>query len=117
MVRECVKQIINEVKTVYPDNFIRVTIDTDNMVFKVARKPPKTAADRNWQYGKVDIPIPAAALDISTRKVPKDFKIELPAASPKKATEKVSEKVTESVSVPSSPVDIEIDPVPIVNEF
>jgi hypothetical protein len=117
MVRECVKQIINEVKTVFPDNFIRVTIDTDNMVFKVARKPPKTAADRDWQYGKVDIPIPAAALDISTRKGPKDFKIEIPPASTKKSTEKTIEKVTDSVSVPSSPIDIEIDPVPIVDEF
>jgi hypothetical protein len=82
MVRECIKQIIADVKKVYPDNFIRVNIDTDLMVFKVARKPPKDAKDNAWHYGKVDIPIPEAALDINTRKVPKDFKLEVPEVAP-----------------------------------
>jgi hypothetical protein len=82
IVRECIKQIVDSVKVEYPDNFIRVTIDTEKMVFKVARKPPKGAADPSWKYGKVDIPIPKAALDISARRVPKDFRFEIPDITP-----------------------------------
>jgi hypothetical protein len=82
MVRECIKQIIDDVKKEYPDNFIRVTVDTGKMVFKVARKPPKNAQDNAWKYGKVDIPIPEAALDISRRWAPKDFKLEVPVLDP-----------------------------------
>jgi hypothetical protein len=33
MVRECIKQIVNEVKKDYPDNFIKVTVDTGRLVF------------------------------------------------------------------------------------
>jgi hypothetical protein len=78
MVRECIKQIIDDVKSEFPDNFIRVIVDTDRMVFKVARKPPKDAPNNSWKYGKVDIPIPPAALDVSLRTVPKDFVLEIP---------------------------------------
>jgi hypothetical protein len=54
------------------------------MVFKVARKPPKDAPDNAWKYGKVDIPIPAAAMDITVRKVPKDFKLDIPDVLPER---------------------------------
>jgi hypothetical protein len=78
LVRECIKQIVQEVKSVYPDNFVRVTVDTSQMLFKVARRPPKDAPDNGWKYGKVGIPIPESALDINCRRVPKGFKLEIP---------------------------------------
>jgi hypothetical protein len=84
LVRECIRQIVEDVKKEYPDNFIRVTLDTNNMVFKVARRPPKDAPDNGWKYGKVDIPVPDSALDINCRRVPKGFKIDIPDLSPKK---------------------------------
>jgi predicted ribonuclease toxin of YeeF-YezG toxin-antitoxin module len=84
LVRECIRQIVEDVKKDYPDNFIRVTLDTNNMVFKVARRPPKDAPDNGWKYGKVDIPVPDSALDINCRRVPKGFKIAIPEQSPKK---------------------------------
>jgi hypothetical protein len=84
LVRECIRQIVEEVKKDYPDNFIRVTLDTNNMVFKVARRPPKDAPDNGWKYGKVDVPIPESALDINCRRVPKGYKIAIPDLSPKK---------------------------------
>jgi hypothetical protein len=78
LVRECIKQIVQEVKSVYPDNFVRVTVDTSQMLFKVARRPPKDTPDNGWKYGKVGIPIPESALDINCRRVPKGFKLEIP---------------------------------------
>jgi hypothetical protein len=81
---------VQEAKQTYPDNFIRVTLDTNKMVFKVARRPPKDAPDNGWKYGKVDIPVPEAALDINCRKVPKGFKINIPETSPLKVSHRDS---------------------------
>jgi hypothetical protein len=77
MVRESIKQIVSEVKKDFPDNYIRVSVDTEDLVFKIARKPPKSATDKRWQYGFKDIPIPECVLDTSVRKIPEGFKIEL----------------------------------------
>jgi hypothetical protein len=41
MVRECIKQIIDDVKKEYPDNFIWVAVDTGKMVLKLPGSPPK----------------------------------------------------------------------------
>jgi hypothetical protein len=101
MVRECIRQIIDKVKTQYPDNFIRVAVDTGKMVFKVARKPPKDAPDNSWKYGKVDIPIPPAALDISRRWAPKDFKITIPDVVSDTGTGTSTSTGTELVLVPN----------------
>jgi hypothetical protein len=78
VVRECIRQIVNRVKSRYPDNFVRVIVDTDKMVFRVSRKPPNDAPDPSWQDRQDDIPIPALALDPNIRKVPRDFKLEIP---------------------------------------
>jgi hypothetical protein len=102
MVRECIKQIVNDVKLEYPDNFIKVKVDTEAMVFKVARRPPKDAPDNGWKYGKVDIPIPVAALDINCRRVPKDFKLEIPDLSPQKKSR------SNSASSASSSITMEV---------
>jgi hypothetical protein len=104
MVRECSKQIVDVVKSDFPDNFVRVNIDTEKMVFKVARKPPKDAPDPAWKHGKVDIPIPKAALDISVRRVPKDFKLEIPELSTPEPDRRVS---VSSTSKPASPMRLD----------
>jgi hypothetical protein len=84
MVRECVKQIVSVVKNRYPDNYVRVAVDTQRMVFKASRKPPKDAVNSKWQYRDEDIPIPPICLDLSLRRVPKDFKLDIPVTPQKK---------------------------------
>jgi hypothetical protein len=76
--------LVNRVKTRYPDNFVRVIVDTDNMVFRVSRKPPDDAPDPSWQDREGDIPIPVLAMDPNIRKVPKDFKLVIPVSPSKK---------------------------------
>jgi hypothetical protein len=85
VVRECIKQLVDRVKKRHPDNFVRVMVDTDNMVFKVARKPPKDAEDPSWQYRQGDIPIPEIALDLSLRRAPRGFKLDVPDSPSKKS--------------------------------
>jgi hypothetical protein len=77
-VRECIKQIVTVVKNRYPGNFVRVQVDTKNMLFRVACKPPKDAEDPRWKYREPDVPIPELALDLSLRKIPSDFKLNIP---------------------------------------
>jgi hypothetical protein len=79
-VRECIKQIVAVVKNRYPDNYVRVTVDTKNMVFKVARKPPKDAENPKWQYRDEHVPIPPMALDLTLRRAPLNFKLDIPAS-------------------------------------
>jgi hypothetical protein len=102
VIRECIRQLVARVKTRHPDNFVRVTVDTDNMVFKVARQPPKDAEDPSWQYRQGDIPIPDIALDLSLRKVPRGFKLDIPDSPNKKTPVKIPQRNNNRASVSSS---------------
>jgi hypothetical protein len=102
VVRECIRQLVARVKNRHPDNFVRVTVDTDNMVFKVARQPPKDAEDPSWQYRQGDIPIPDLALDLSLRKVPRGFKLDIPDSPSKKTPVKSPPRGNARRSVSSS---------------
>jgi hypothetical protein len=78
MVKECIRQIVNRVKGSFPDHFVKVTVDTRDMTFKVARKPPKNDPDPGWKYRIGDIPIPNICLDLNMRRVPRDFILPIP---------------------------------------
>jgi hypothetical protein len=79
LVRECIRQIIAKYKGEFPESLIRVNVDCNNMCFKAARKE-KGAGDRimPWIPCGPAIPIPEAALDVLTRKIPEDFKLSWP---------------------------------------
>jgi hypothetical protein len=85
MVRECVKQIVTEVKSKHPNNFVKVNVDVNNYLFKVARKPPPDDPDPEWKHDIPAIPIPEAAMNVQTRQVPKGFKldVQIPVPVPK----------------------------------
>jgi hypothetical protein len=74
-IRESIRQIVDHVKYYYPDNFVRVNVDTTNMLFRVTRKPPDDAPSPGWKVRNEDIPIPREAMNVSAKWVPKDFKI------------------------------------------
>jgi hypothetical protein len=75
-IRESIRQIVSHVKYYYPDNYVRVNIDTNNMVFRVSRKPPDDAPSPGWKVRDEDIPIPREAMNVSAKWVPKEFKID-----------------------------------------
>jgi hypothetical protein len=102
-VRECIKQIVAVVKNRYPDNFVRVTVDTKNMVFKVARKPPKDAAVSKWQYRDEHVPIPEMALDLTLRRVPTGFKLDIPATPQKKSRSRSNAEMETDQAAPPLP--------------
>jgi hypothetical protein len=90
MVRECIKQIVSVVKSKYPNNFVKVTVDVKKYVFKVARKPPSDDPDPDWKNDYPEIPIPVEAMDVLTRRVPEGFKLEVPVPVPQQQPQPAS---------------------------
>lgn len=73
--REAIKQVVKHFKQEYPDNLIKVTVDTKNMCLRAARKPKGESDWRKWDY---TIPIPDAALDTKARKAPSSLVVSIP---------------------------------------
>jgi hypothetical protein len=77
ILRECIKQCIDKVKADYPDNQVKVAVDTKRFCLKVARRCTVEGPDYNkkWNSYEKTIPLPKEALDVVSRKVPEGFKI------------------------------------------
>jgi hypothetical protein len=78
ILRECIKQVTEKVKADYPDNQVKVQVDTNNFCLKVARRFVTEGVDKKsvrWESYEKVIPLPVEALDITSRKVPEGFKI------------------------------------------
>jgi hypothetical protein len=79
LVRECIKQVVTNVKKEFPRNLVRVTIDTGRLCFNVSRRViSENKEEKNpWiLYGSLSIPE-----EVSTgfdKKVPADYRISWP---------------------------------------
>jgi hypothetical protein len=76
ILRECIKQVTEKVKTDFPDNQVKVMVDTNKFCLRVARRePPEGEEKTKWIYYDRVIPLPEQVLDVDARKVPGGFKI------------------------------------------
>jgi hypothetical protein len=78
ILRECIKQVTEKVKADYPDNQVKVQVDTSRFCLRVARRFVKEGVDKKtvrWESYEKLIPLPSEALDVTSRKVPEGFKI------------------------------------------
>jgi hypothetical protein len=78
ILRECIKQVSEKVKADYPDNQVKVQVDTNRFCLRVARRFVKEGVDKKtvrWESYEKLIPLPPEALDVTSRKVPEGFKI------------------------------------------
>jgi hypothetical protein len=69
ILRSCIKQVIDHFRKTYPNDYIKVQVDTNNLTLKVARK----VKGSGWFDHKDPIKLPNQVLDIRARFVPKDF--------------------------------------------
>lgn len=76
ILRECIRQTINLVKEDYPEDFVRVNVDSNNFSLKVSLRAK--GKESEWRKCGASIPLPNAALDITSRKIPEDMKMSLP---------------------------------------
>jgi hypothetical protein len=73
VLRECIRQVIDKVKKDYPDNQVKVAVDTDNLCLKVRRRVRKEGTANRWENFNHELPLPKLALKVDIRKVPDGF--------------------------------------------
>jgi hypothetical protein len=89
ILRHCIRQVIDHMRKEFPGDYIRVTVDSDNMALKVARKKKGDG----WYTLDDDIKLPNEVLDIHARKVPDGFVLNnLPVRKEQESTEADSEQ-------------------------
>jgi hypothetical protein len=78
ILRECIRQVTEKVKSDFPDNQVRVQVDSRNFCLKVARRFVQEGTDKKsvkWESYEKTVPLPIEALDVEARKVPENFRI------------------------------------------
>jgi hypothetical protein len=114
-VKECIRQLVQRVKKQFPDNYVKVHVDTRNMVFLVSRKPPKDDPDPGWKYRIGDIPIPREVMDLRNRRVPNGWVLPIPvreegeeeSPTPYRSTKRPPVPISTQQSAPDSPLRAE----------
>jgi hypothetical protein len=85
MLRETIKQVLNQSKNANPNHFVKVNVDTNKMCLKVWKRPMLAEGDTSrkiWSMVGSEFPIPLQCLDLYARKVPDDFKVTFSVADP-----------------------------------
>jgi hypothetical protein len=67
--RSCIRQTIEHFRRDYPEDYIKVTVNTEDLTLRVSRK----VKGDGWYNHTEPIPIPALALDIRARFPNKDL--------------------------------------------
>jgi hypothetical protein len=73
VVRECIKQVIDHVRKVYPEDFVKVNVHANKCALKVSRRPK--GKDLAWIEYPDLLTLPNEAYDISLKKVPPGLKM------------------------------------------
>jgi hypothetical protein len=76
VLRECIRQVIEKVKTDYPDNQVKVTVDTSSFSLRVSMRQKVEGTPGRWETFEKNIPLPKEALDVYSRKFPQGFQME-----------------------------------------
>jgi hypothetical protein len=84
VLRECIRQVVEKVKTDYPDSQVKVTVDCNDTCLRVSKRVKKEGSDNKWVSFDYSIPLPPLALNVDLRKVPDNFKLELLPPGPEK---------------------------------
>ena len=58
ILRHCIRQVVEHIRADYPEEYIKVQVDTGNFCLKIARR----AKDGTWSNYKENIPLPFPAL-------------------------------------------------------
>jgi hypothetical protein len=82
ILRESIKQVVEQTKQKYPDHFVKVNVDTNSMQLLIVRRPLLAKGDTSKKVWTTDtpIPIPKECLDTKATKIPDGFKVSLHSA-------------------------------------
>jgi hypothetical protein len=83
--KECIRQVIVEARKEFPENLVKVVVDTNNLCLKVARQSGEDEENGiSWHYAKDPIPLPKEAFDVKSRRVSDGLTMPKAVLSPKK---------------------------------
>jgi hypothetical protein len=79
ILRETIKQVIDQTKQKYPNNFVKVNVDTNAMQLLVVRRPLLDKGDTSKKVWTTEspIPIPKECLDTKATTLPEGFKVSI----------------------------------------
>jgi hypothetical protein len=80
ILREAIKQLVDETKARYRSDYVKVNVDTSSMtliVYKRPMLPPGDKSKKVWSTVGAPIPIPDACLDVSARRIPENFVVSI----------------------------------------
>jgi hypothetical protein len=67
--RSCIKQVVDHFRADYPEDYIKVAVDTQSLTLRVSRR----VKGDGWYNHKEPIPLPDLAFDIRSRFPPKEL--------------------------------------------
>jgi hypothetical protein len=109
VLRETIKQIVEQVKSCYPDHFVKVNVDTSDMSLEVWKRPMLAEGQTGkkfWSRVHSGIPIPKECLDTSARKVPDGFKVTIPSENGNESSDSMSDEEVEGAVGPALPASL-----------
>jgi hypothetical protein len=71
ILRHCIRQVIDHMRKQFPGDYIRVTVDSDNMSLKVSRRKKGDG----WYSLDDPIKLPWEVLDVQARVVPEGLRV------------------------------------------
>jgi hypothetical protein len=71
ILRSCIKQTVDHFRSEYPNDFVKIHVDTQKLALKVSRK----VKGKGWFDHDAPIPLPPEVLDIRARFAPNDFRM------------------------------------------
>jgi hypothetical protein len=76
ILRECIRQVTEKVKKDYPDNQVKVNVDTNSFSLRVSMRHKVEGTVNRWESYEKNISLPKAALNVDARRVPDGFMME-----------------------------------------
>jgi hypothetical protein len=73
ILRECIKQVVNKVRSDFPNNQVKVSVETNTFSLKVSRREKVKGTPNRWTIFTKNIPLPIEALNVDARQVPDGF--------------------------------------------
>jgi hypothetical protein len=73
ILRECIKQVVNKVRSDFPNNQVKVSVETNTFSLRVSRREKVKGTPNRWTVFTKNVPLPIEALNVDARQVPEGF--------------------------------------------
>jgi len=97
VVRECMKKTAAAAKAAFPEHSVRINIDAHNFCLRIG---VRAANERIFSWIPKPVPLPALALEVDLKKLPRDFNFDVEISIPGQSAE--PQNIEEPLLTPSA---------------